>query len=194
MGGEGMNREWSEARKIFAGSGVFEDFEVHGQKLENKDGGQYWRVQIWRTGKNPPKNYCVSGNDVFLASLELYDDSQYPMRVTTNGPAVDIEEQERRAIFKAIATWEIKDRENATTFTEVVKNSREWNGWGLRLMGILGEVKSRTGEAPLYITEDGEAFVHPDVARRLDEPGNEGPLEFLQYMKRVGVPPDEEVG
>ena len=47
-------------------------------------------------------------------------------------------------------------------------------------MEILGEVKSRTGEAPLYITEDGEAFVHPDVARKLDEPGNEGPLEFLQ--------------
>lgn len=115
------------------------------------------------------------------------------MRVGTNGPAVDIEEQEKRAILKAIAIWEIKDRENATTFTEVVQNSREWNEWGQRLMEILGEVKSRTGEAPLHITEDGEAFVHPDVARKLDEPGNEGPLEFLQYMKRVGAPPDEEV-
>jgi len=187
-----MNREWSEARKILVGSGVFEDYEVHGQKFENKDGEQHWRIQIWRTGENPPKNYCVSGNDVFLASLELYDEPQYPMRVGTNGPAMDIEEQEKRAIFKAIAIWEIKDRENATTFSEVVENAREWNEWGQRLMEILGEVKSRTGEAPLYITEGGEAFVHPDVARKLDEPGNEGPLEFLQYMKRAGIFPDEE--
>jgi len=187
-----MNREWSEARKILVGSGVFGDYEVHGQKFENKNSEQHWRIEIWRTGKNPPTNYCVSGDDVFLASLELYDDPQYPMRVGTNGPATDIEEQERRAIFKAIAIWEIKDRENATTFSEVVKNEREWNEWGQRLLEILGEVKTRTGEAPLYITEEGEAFVHPDVARKLDEPGNEGPLEFLQYMKRVGIPPDWE--
>lgn len=187
-----MNGEWSEARKTLVGSGVFGDYEVHGQKFENKNSEQHWRIEIWRTGKNPPKNYCVSGNDVFLASLELYDDPQYPIRVGTNGPAMDIEEQERRAIFKAIAIWEIKDRQNATTFSEVVKNEREWNEWGQRLLEILGEVKTRTGEAPLYITEEGEAFVHPDVARKLDKPGNEGPLEFLQYMKRVGIPPDWE--
>jgi hypothetical protein len=51
-------------------------------------------------------------------------------------------------------------------------------------MEILTAVKERTGEAPLYITEEGEAFVHPDVLQKLNEPGNEGPLEFLQYMKQ----------
>lgn len=76
--------------------------------------------------------------------------------------------------------------------SNVINNIREWDEWGQRLMGILREVKERTGKTPLYVTEDGEAFVHPDVMQKLNEPGNEGPLEVLQYMKRMGITTDEE--
>jgi hypothetical protein len=54
-------------------------------------------------------------------------------------------------------------------------------------MSITEEVKAAIGEAPLWIREDGEVFMHPDLSRKLHEPGNEGPLEFLRYMKRSGT-------
>lgn len=69
------------------------------------------------------------------------------------------------------------------TFNEI----QEWNESGARLNAILERVKNKIGDAPLYVTEDGEFFVHPDVSRILNEPGNEGPLEFLKFMQRNRV-------
>lgn len=55
-----------------------------------------------------------------------------------------------------------------------------------RLVLILKHVKVETGEVPLYVTEDGRFVIHPAVSRKLNEPGNEGPLEFLGFMRRTG--------
>lgn len=74
--------------------------------------------------------------------------------------------------------------------SQTLKNIQEWDEWGRRLNAILQDVQQKTGETPLYITEEGEAFAHPDVLQKLQEPGNEGPLEFLQYMKHMPVPQD----
>jgi hypothetical protein len=70
---------------------------------------------------------------------------------------------------------------------QTFKNVQEWNEFGERLTAILKEVTEKTGEAALYVTEEGEFFIHPDVSRKLDEPGNEGPLELLRFMKRNGI-------
>jgi hypothetical protein len=69
------------------------------------------------------------------------------------------------------------------TFKEI----QDWNDSGARLNAILGEIKEKIGDAPLYVDEDGKFFVHPDVTRILNQPGNEGPLEFLRYMQRNGI-------
>lgn len=74
------------------------------------------------------------------------------------------------------------------TFNEI----REWNESGARLNAILQEIKDKIGDAPLYVDEDGGFFVHPDVSRILNEPGNEGPLEFLRFMQRNGFGKNEE--
>jgi hypothetical protein len=74
---------------------------------------------------------------------------------------------------------------DADSVTQTFNNIREWNEFGERLNAILKEVRDRTGDAPLQITEDGEFFVHPDVSRILNEAGNEGPLEFLRVMQRI---------
>lgn len=56
-----------------------------------------------------------------------------------------------------------------------------------RLSMIVKEVKERVGEAPLCFNEKGEVFMHPELARTLAQPGNEGALEFLKYMQRNGI-------
>jgi len=76
---------------------------------------------------------------------------------------------------------------DADSVAQTFNNIREWNEYGERLNAILKEVKDRIGDAPLQITEDGEFFVHPDVSQKLNEAGNEGPLEFLRFMQRNGV-------
>jgi hypothetical protein len=76
---------------------------------------------------------------------------------------------------------------DADSVARTFNNIQEWNEFGERLSAILKEVKDRIGDAPLYITEDGEFFVHPDVSRKLNEAGNEGPLEFLRFMQRNAI-------
>jgi hypothetical protein len=62
-----------------------------------------------------------------------------------------------------------------------------WEEWGRRLREIADEVKEKVGEAPLIFNEEGAVFMHPALAAKLEEPGNEGPMEFLRYMKRMGI-------
>lgn len=71
--------------------------------------------------------------------------------------------------------------------SQILKRLHDWEEWGRRLMSIAEDVKTKIGEAPLWIREDGEVFMHPDLSRKLHEPGNEGPLEYLRYMKRSGI-------
>ena len=74
------------------------------------------------------------------------------------------------------------------TFNEI----RKWNEFGARLNAILQEIKDKIGDAPLYVDEDGEVFAHPDLIQKLNEPGNEGPLEFLRYMQRTGITREQD--
>ena len=70
---------------------------------------------------------------------------------------------------------------------QVSKRLQNWEESGRRLMYLVEEVKQRIGEAPLQFNEEGDVFMHPDLARKLNEPGNEGALEFLRYMQRNGI-------
>jgi hypothetical protein len=74
---------------------------------------------------------------------------------------------------------------NGKSVTQTFNDIREWNEFGERLNAILQEIRDRTGDAPIYVDEDGEFFVHPDVSHKLNEVGNEGPLEFLRSMQRT---------
>ena len=76
--------------------------------------------------------------------------------------------------------------------SQVFENIREWQEWGKRLTEITREVGERIGEAPVCVREDGGVFVHPDLASKLHEPGNEGPLEFLRLIQRNGIGKDWE--
>jgi len=42
------------------------------------------------------------------------------------------------------------------------------------LLALMNDVHTRIGEAPVYIAENGKVFVHPQLARELEKPGNEG--------------------
>lgn len=70
---------------------------------------------------------------------------------------------------------------------QTFKRMQDWEAWNRRLMEIIQEVKEEIGEAPLMFNEEGEVFMHPALAARLEEPGNEGPMEVLRYMKRTGM-------
>ena len=76
---------------------------------------------------------------------------------------------------------------DVSSFSQLVKETREWEEWGRRLTKMLEEVKEKTGDAALYIDDDGEVFAHPDLTQELNKPGNEGPLEFLMYMRRTSI-------
>lgn len=56
-----------------------------------------------------------------------------------------------------------------------------------KLMAVFEEFKARTGKTPMFCNENGRVFVHRDIRKKLDEPGNEAALEFLRYMQRMGV-------
>jgi len=68
-------------------------------------------------------------------------------------------------------------------FTEL----RGWEESGQRLSSLMEEVHKQIGEAPLCVTDEGEVYIHPDLSQRLHEPDNVGALEYLKYMKRVGI-------
>jgi hypothetical protein len=101
-----MIDEWSVARKIAKASGVFGDYEIHGEKLENEGGARFWRIQAWKSGENPPRYYYVFDNELFSAVLEYFDDDEYPMRIQMNGLATDIMPEKRKSILDTIAQWE----------------------------------------------------------------------------------------
>lgn len=73
------------------------------------------------------------------------------------------------------------------SFSRLLKETGEWEECGRRLTELLEDMKEKTGDAALYVDEDGEVFMHPELVEKLNEPGNEGPLEFLRYMKRTGM-------
>lgn len=76
------------------------------------------------------------------------------------------------------------------SISEIFNSIAEWNRSGERLHAILKEVKEEINDAPFQVTEDGRFFLHPLLAKKLNEPGNEGPLEFLRYMQRNGIAKD----
>jgi hypothetical protein len=47
------------------------------------------------------------------------------------------------------------------------------------LLELVSEVSSRLGEASVGYTENGEVFVHSDLARELEKPGRELLSEML---------------
>lgn len=75
-------------------------------------------------------------------------------------------------------------------FLDLINQDRDWEESGRRLLEILRAVREKVGESPLRVTEEGEVFLHPDASRILQEPGNEGPLEFLRTMERTGIAKD----
>lgn len=58
-------------------------------------------------------------------------------------------------------------------------NERQVAGEADRLMAIINDVAGRTGKAPVGYNDQGEIFVHPDLKRELQKPGNEELIEML---------------
>jgi len=54
-----------------------------------------------------------------------------------------------------------------------------------RLLAVLKDVADRIGEAPVIYNENGEVFVHPEMARELARPGNEALNEMFITMMRT---------
>lgn len=75
-------------------------------------------------------------------------------------------------------------------FVDLINQNRDWEESGRRLLQILREVREKVGESPMCVTEDGEVLLHPDANRILQQPGNEGPLEFLRCIERTGIAKD----
>ena len=68
----------------------------------------------------------------------------------------------------------------AAALSDVVEeNRRQIESDGERLKAIIREIADRIGEAAFYYDEHGKVFLHPDLARELDKPGNEGLSEIL---------------
>jgi hypothetical protein len=84
----------------------------------------------------------------------------------------------------AQGNWAMADEDSVS---RVLNHLQDWEEWGRRLRSIAEEVKQKIGEAPLWFNEEGDVFMHPDLVRKLEEHGNEGPMEFLLYMKRSGI-------
>jgi hypothetical protein len=77
---------------------------------------------------------------------------------------------------------------------DVFRDIVETHKAGERLYEILKEVKKQIGGAPYMVTEEGRLFMHPLLAKKLNEPGNEGPLEYLQYLRLKGIQKTSALG
>ena len=58
-------------------------------------------------------------------------------------------------------------------------NRRQIEADARRLSALINEVADHVGEAPVGFNENGEVFVHPELARELEKPGNEVLSEML---------------
>ena len=54
-----------------------------------------------------------------------------------------------------------------------------------RLSALLEKVADRVGKPVVGLIENGEVFIHPDLARELERPGNEGLREMLLMGARA---------
>jgi hypothetical protein len=58
-------------------------------------------------------------------------------------------------------------------------NRRQIEADGQRLSALIKKIADRVGEAPVGYNENGEVFVHPELARELEKPGNEALGDML---------------
>jgi hypothetical protein len=100
---------WCLASELRRGSALVGDFEVHGAHLENKGGEKTWRIDIWRSGRNPVRHYCVNGAVIYRAHQVLTSHPDYPMAWEREEGVAEIDAAERQAIFDAIARWTFKE-------------------------------------------------------------------------------------
>jgi hypothetical protein len=74
----------------------------------------------------------------------------------------------------------------ADSLTELLERSRRRSeSDAQRLHELISRFAARLGEAPVVFDQDGKAFVHPDLARELDKPGNETLNEMLIMAARA---------
>ena len=166
--------------------GVFDDYEIFGYWVEDVAGKRGWFVDM---NGIEGGTFTVIDNEVY-ASGRNYGAGHNGETIVQMSPVVaDLRPSTKQVIREAVAQWEAEESEDdvvSRTFGQV----REFEESGRRLQEILAEVKEKIGEAPVWFREDGEAFMHPDLAQKLNEPGNEGAMDFLRYLKRLPLPAD----
>jgi len=79
--------------------------------------------------------------------------------------------------------FDIKTQSNDTT--DAVAKTAETPRSGVkndakRAVALVKSIYDRIGASPVAYNEQGKAYFHPELARELEKPGNEGIIELLK--------------
>lgn len=166
---------------IFKGcSTVFQAFEGEWAAAENKQ-------LVAKAMLNPSlsKKQRARVHDAFLTHLDALGNSGVDLpRAIDELFAVA---KEKKFIVDSISKAHALMNDgylNPSKAAEAVGNLLEANRRQIeenaqRLSALIKRVADRVGEAPVGIDENGKVFVHPELARELEEPGNEVLSEML---------------
>jgi hypothetical protein len=159
---------------LFKGcSTVFQAFDGEWANAKNK------RI-IAKAILNPSlsKKQRAAVHDTFLTELDRLGNSGVDLAMSID--ELFAASKEGKFIVDSISEAHALVNDVAEAVSNLLEGNRlQAEADAQRLSALIREVADSIGEAPVGINENGEVFVHPDLARELDKPGNEVLSEML---------------
>jgi hypothetical protein len=166
---------------IFKGySTVFQAFEGEWATADNKQ-------LVAKAMLNPSlsKKQRAKVHDAFLTHLDALGNSGVDLPTAID--ELFVVAKERKFIVDSITKahalmggGHVNPSKAAEAVANLLENNRhQIEADAQRLSALIKEVADHIGEAPVGFNENGEVFVHPELARELEKPGNEVLSEML---------------
>jgi len=91
--------------------GLFDNYTVMGFKYQNASGEIGWHITSWLSGFDPVHDYWVSGRNFHSVRMDFFYNGTPYNRIEIFTPPITsgIEQEERKAVLKAITEWEKAD-------------------------------------------------------------------------------------
>jgi hypothetical protein len=86
--------------------GQFDGYDVTGTQYEYADGNTQWHVTACPIKRNQRREYMVRNGKFHKVRMDIFPNRSGETLIDTLGEVEGISEQERNAVFKAIAEWE----------------------------------------------------------------------------------------
>jgi hypothetical protein len=102
-----VSNEWNVSKVISKRQGVFGNYQLIGLLYGNDRGDRAWHIK--QINENPVRDYCVQEGKFFSMQIDVPFSGPIGMRLEKGGLIPDMNEDERRMILDAIATWDSEE-------------------------------------------------------------------------------------